>query len=264
MTEWNPASYLQFADERTRPFLDLTARVAAEQPRRVVDLGCGPGNLTKLLAERWPQAQIEGVDSSQAMIRRARRHATQQLCFTVGDLRAWRPDKCVDVIVSNAALQWVPGHRELLPRLVAALAPGGWLAIQVPGNFEQPSHRLLHDLADQPAYAAWTRDLERPGAFGAETYLADLAALGCRVQAWETTYLHVLHGSDPVFRWIAATGARPVLGALPDGLRTEFEAAYKQRLAQAYPPRPYGTVLPYRRVFAVAQVNARQPAQVDR
>jgi trans-aconitate 2-methyltransferase len=253
MTEWNASNYLQFADERGRPFADLIARIAAEAPARVVDLGCGPGNLTALLAARWPTARVEGVDASPAMLERARELADGRLSFTLGDVRDWRPAVPVDVIVSNATLQWVPAHRSLLPRLVSALAPGGWLAMQVPGNFDEPSHRLLHDLADQPPYAEWTRGLERPAAFGAETYLADLSGLGCKVQAWETTYLHVLDGPDPVFRWIAATGARPVLGALPGELRGSFEAAYKRSLIEAYPPRTYGTVLPFRRIFAVAQ-----------
>jgi trans-aconitate 2-methyltransferase len=227
MTEWNPAGYLQFGDERGRPFIDLTARIVAAAPRRVADLGCGPGNLTALLAARWPDAEIEGVDASPAMIARAQEHATDRLDFAVGDLRAWRPAEPPDVIISNATLQWVPNHRDV----------------------------LLHELADQPRYAAWTRDVERPAAYGPEVYLADLAALGCQVQAWETTYLHVLDGPDPVFRWISATGARPVLGALPEGVRQEFEARYKRLLIQAYPPQPYGTVLPFRRVFAVARTD---------
>jgi len=255
MTEWNPAGYLQFGDERGRPFIDLTARIVAAAPRRVADLGCGPGNLTALLAARWPDAEIEGVDASPAMIARAQEHATDRLDFAVGDLRAWRPAEPPDVIISNATLQWVPNHRDVLPQLLDYLTPGGWLAFQVPGNFDQPSHRLLHELADQPRYAAWTRDVERPAAYGPEVYLADLAALGCQVQAWETTYLHVLDGPDPVFRWISATGARPVLGALPEGVRQEFEARYKRLLIQAYPPQPYGTVLPFRRVFAVARTD---------
>lgn len=252
MVEWDPRNYLQFADERGRPFIDLTARITATAPARVVDLGCGPGNLTALLAARWPEADVEGVDASAPMIERAQQYAGGRLHFTCQDLRTWQPPGTVDVIVSNAALQWVPGHRDLLPRLVDLLVPGGWLAIQVPGNFGQPSHQLLHELADQPPYVEWTRDLGRPAAAGPETYLSDLAAIGCRVQAWETTYLHVLDGPDPVFRWISATGARPVLGALPTGLRESFEAAYKDLLTEAYPLRPFGTVLPYRRVFAVA------------
>jgi trans-aconitate 2-methyltransferase len=254
MTEWDPTNYLQLADERGRPFIDLTARVVADAPRRVADMGCGPGNLTALLARRWPDADIDGVDASPSMIARAQEHATDRLGFTVGDLREWRPAAPLDVIVSNATLQWVPDHRDLLPRLLGFLNPGGWLAFQVPGNFDQPSHRILHELAAKPRYERWTRDLERPAAYGPEVYLADLARLGCRVLAWETTYLHVLDGPDPVFRWISATGARPVLGALPEGVRQEFETTYKQRLIEAYPPQPYGTVLPYRRVFAVARL----------
>ena len=272
MTDWDPANYLQFADERGRPFADLTARIVAQSPASVVDLGCGPGNLTALLAERWPDADVEGVDASPAMIAQATplasgrpargraapgqpaggQPALGRLHFTLADLREWRPTSAVDVIVSNATLQWVPGHRDLLPGLLSLLKPGGWLAFQVPGNFDQPSHRLLHDLAEQPPYREWTRGLERPAAFGPESYLADLAGLGCRVQAWESTYLHVLDGPDPVFRWISATGARPVLAALPDELRPDFEATYKRRLIEAYPAQPFGTVLPYRRVFVVA------------
>ncbi|GAA3631128.1 trans-aconitate 2-methyltransferase [Microlunatus ginsengisoli] len=252
MSDWDPTDYLRYADERSRPFVDLTARIDADAPQRVVDLGCGPGNLTALLARRWPDAEVEGVDASPAMIRRAGQYAGDRLRFSLGDIRDWQDAEPVDVVVSNATLQWVPGHRAVLPRLVGALRPGGWLAFQVPGNFDQPSHRLLHELADRPPYAEWTRDLERPAAFDPEVYLADLAELGCRVQAWETTYLHVLAGPDPVFHWISSTGARPVLGALPDGLRDDFEAAYKKRLNEAYPPRTYGTVLPYRRIFAVA------------
>ncbi len=252
MSDWDPTDYLRYADERSRPFVDLTARIDAVAPQRVVDLGCGPGNLTALLARRWPDAEVEGVDASPAMIRRAEQYAGDRLRFSLGDIRDWQAAEPVDVVVSNATLQWMPGHRAVLPRLVGALRPGGWLAFQVPGNFDQPSHRLLHELADRPPYAEWTRDLERPAAFDPEVYLADLAELGCRVQAWETTYLHVLAGPDPVFHWISSTGARPVLGALPDGLRDDFEAAYKKRLNEAYPARTYGTVLPYRRIFAVA------------
>lgn len=252
MTDWDPGNYLQFADERGRPFADLTGRIAAPSPDLVVDLGCGPGNLTVSLTQRWPDAEVVGVDASPAMIAQATPSASDRLHFELADLREWRPNRPVDVLVSNATLQWVPGHRDLLPELLALLSPGGWLAFQVPGNFDQPSHRLLHDLAEQPPYRDWTGGLERPAAFGPETYLADLAGLGCRVQAWETTYLHVLDGPDPVFRWISATGARPVLAALPDELRPGFEAAYKQRLVEAYPAQPYGTVLPYRRVFAIA------------
>jgi trans-aconitate 2-methyltransferase len=250
---WDPATYLQFADERARPFADLVGQVRATGPTRVVDLGCGPGQLSASLADRWPGATIVGIDSSPEMVERARRYAGVRVSFTVQDLRDWRPAEPVDVIISNATLQWVPGHRDLLPRLVAALAAGGWLAFQVPGNFAEPSHVLLHRLADDPRFADFTADRERADAFDSATYADDLFQLDCRVNAWETTYLHVLTGPDPVFRWISGTGARPVLQALPVEAREVFVAEYKAALAQAYPSRPYGTLLPFRRVFVVAR-----------
>jgi len=256
MATWDPDRYLEFADERGRPFADLLARVGAADPDLVVDLGCGPGQLTATLARRWPGALVQGLDSSAAMVERAQEHAGGRLSFRVADLRTWRPKEPVDVLVSNATLQWVPDHRALLPRLVDAVRPGGWFAFQVPGNFDEPSHRILNELAAAPRYTAATRGLQGPAAAGPGDYLADLAGLGCRVDAWETTYLHVLHGPDPVFRWISGTGARPVLQALDPEQRSTFEAEYRARLTAAYPPQPYGTVLPFRRVFVVAQTPA--------
>jgi trans-aconitate 2-methyltransferase len=250
---WEPATYLQFADERSRPFADLVAQVHADEPRQVVDLGCGPGQLTASLADRWPAANVLGIDSSPEMIDRARRHAAARVSFTMQDLRDWRPAGTVDVIVSNATLQWVPDHRGLLPHLVQALAPDGWLAFQVPGNFAEPSHVLLHQLADDPRFAEFTAERERPDAFDPVSYADDLYQLGCEVNAWETTYLHVLTGPDPVFRWISGTGARPVLQVLPDQVRDVFVAEYKAALDVAYPRRSYGTLLPFRRVFVVAR-----------
>ena len=187
------------------------------------------------------------------MIAKAEAYAGARVRFAVQDLRDWSPREPVDVIISNAALQWVPGHRDLLPRLVEALAPGGWLAFQVPGNFTEPSHRLLEELADDERFAAYVTDRDRPASYDPVDYLDDLAGLGCAVDAWETTYLHRLTGPDPVFGWISGTGARPVLQALPDGLREQFEVEYKALLSEAYPARPYGTVLPFRRIFVVAQ-----------
>jgi trans-aconitate 2-methyltransferase len=258
MARWSPATYLRFADERSRPFYDLTGRVDATDLSTVVDLGCGPGQLTASLAERWPHASIHGVDSSAEMVEAAGAHAADHVTFTCADLVDWRPPAPADLIVSNATLQWVPNHRALIPSLLDRLAPGGWLAFQVPGNFGEPSHTLLHDLAADPRFADATRDVERPAAFDAATYLSDLAALGCRVDAWETTYLHVLTGPDPVFGWISGTGARPVLQALDPARREQFEAEYRAALREAYPQRPElgadgGTVLPFRRVFVVAQ-----------
>jgi trans-aconitate 2-methyltransferase len=249
---WDAEAYLSFEDERARPFHDLMTRVTVSSPRRVVDLGCGAGNLTEKLAQRWPSASVLGVDNSAEMIEAASRSASSRVSFQLADLRDWRPDRPVDVLLSNATLQWVPNHIALLARLIEGVRSGGQIAIQVPGNFDEPSHRLLHELAAEPPFAECTRGVARPSAYGPEVYLAEFARLGCSVEAWETTYFHVLSGTDPVFRWISGTGARPILAALPAGLRTEFEREYAAVLRQAYPERQIGTVLPFRRVFAVA------------
>lgn len=251
---WDPDRYLTYADERGRPFVELVRRIGAESPPRVVDLGCGPGNLTRLLAERWPGAEVTGVDSSPEMVEKARRDVPG-IEFRVGDLRDWH-DGPVDVLVSNATLQWLPDHLDVLPRLVERVGPGGWLAFQVPGNFEEPSHTIRRDLAAEPAYAAHTAGVAVPDSHDPAVYLDLLAGLGCSVDAWETTYLHLLSGEDPVFTWVSGTGARPTLQALPAGLREQFEEEFRARLRAAYPPRSYGVVLPFRRVFVVAQVAA--------
>lgn len=254
MHSWDPDRYLVYADERGRPFVELVARVGATDPHTVVDLGCGPGNLTRLLKDRWPGAEVVGVDSSAEMIAKAGQ--AEGVTFEVADLRWWRPDQPVDVLLSNATLQWVPGHLDLLPRLVDQVSPGGWFAFQVPGNFDEPSHVIRRELAAEPTYAAHTGEVAVPDAFGPDTYLAALTGLGCAVDAWETTYLHMLTGDDPVFTWVSGTGARPTLQALPGDLRERFNQEFKARLREAYPAGPRGTVLPFRRVFVVARVLA--------
>jgi trans-aconitate 2-methyltransferase len=249
---WDPDRYLSFADERGRPFVDLIGRIASERPRTVVDLGCGTGNLTTMLATRWPDAKVVGVDSSEEMVRQA--PADAGVDFVVGDIREWRADDAgVDVLVSNAALQWIPDHLDLLPALVESVSPGGWLAFQVPGNFDSPSHTIRRDLADETPYAEHTAGVATPDAHDAATYLHALRELGCEVDAWETTYLHVLTGTDPVFTWVSGTGARPTLEALPSDLRGDFEEEFKRRLREAYLERNGATVLPFRRVFVVAR-----------
>ena len=250
---WDPAAYLQFDDERTRPFLDLLARVDAH-PAVVVDLGCGPGHLTRLLHQRWPESSVVGVDSSAQMIERARATPTSgAVHYEQADLRHWRPAEQVDLLVSAATLQWVPGHLQLLASLVEQVAPSGTLAFTVPGNVDAPSHALLREVAAREPYARWTTDVSQPAAHDAATYLDALARLGWRADAWETTYVHVLQGPDPVLRWICGTGARPVLQALTDDVRQRFVAEYAAALRTAYPERPYGTLLPFRRVFVVAR-----------
>ena len=256
---WEPDHYLTYADQRGRPFAELVTRIDADAPRTVMDLGCGPGNLTATLADRWPDARIAGLDSSPEMVAAAReRHPT--LDVGVGDLATYLGSGAapVDVLVSNAALQWVPGHLDLLPALVDHVRPGGWLAFQVPGNFDEPSHTIRRDLAAEPPYAAITADLAGPASHDPAVYLGALARLGCLVDAWETTYLHLLDGPDPVFTWVSGTGAAPTLAALREA-SSELHAAYveefKRRLDAAYPATAAGVVLAFRRIFVVAQMS---------
>ena len=270
---WDAALYLRFGGERARPFFDLLARVGAELPGYVADMGCGPGNLTALLAERWPAATVCGVDSSPEMVEAARRLvqetvprspapagvgpvATSQapgLSFMVDDVRHWEPQSLPDVIISNAVLQWVPGHRELLVRWADRLAPDGWLAFQVPGNFDQPSHAIMREMAASARWRPLLRDVElnRQSADPAD-YAELLSRAGCEVDAWETTYVHILQGEDPVLEWYRGTGLRPVLAALDAERAGDFLAEYGTRVREAYPPSPFGTIFPFRRVFAVA------------
>lgn len=266
---WDPAQYLRHADHRARPFTDLLARVPGLPTRppagrpRIADLGCGPGNVTALLATRWPTARITGYDNSPEMLDKAHvdhEGPTQgggRLGFSHADVRTWTPDEPFDLIVSNATLQWVQGHVERFADWVAGLKPGGILAFQVPGNFDAPSHRLMRELAGSPH----RRDrlsgiLRHSGAVLApEAYLERLTSLGCAADVWETTYIHLLQGEDPVLDWVKGTGLRPVLTALaddPEALEA-FVAEYRAALREAYPAGPHGTPFPFRRVFAVAR-----------
>ena len=252
MPQWDPTTYLRYADERGRPFVDLIARVPID-PRTIVDLGCGAGNLSGVLRSRWPQADLLGVDSSPEMIERAKRDdTTTGSTYELGDIATWRPAEPVDLIASNAAFQWVPDQLEIIPRLREHVAPGGALAFQVPNNFGEPSHVLLRELASDPRFADHTGHIEGARGVDPQTYLHLLADDDWHLDVWETTYLHVLQGDDPVFGWISGTGARPFLQALPDGLRAEFETDYQAALRAAYPQRAYGTVLRFQRVFVVA------------
>jgi len=254
---WDPGQYLRYSDLRGRPFVELTARVSAESPSYVVDLGCGTGELTAMLAQRWPDATVVGVDSSPDMVDTAQQYATAgRLSFEVADLRRWRPARPVDVITANAVLQWVPGHLNLVDELVRALAPGGWLAFQVPDNFTEPSHTLLRDLRLSPRWrdklgegADRTAGVERP-----ETYLRKLLDLGLEADVWQTTYQQVLQGEDAVLEWVKGTALRPVLSLLADEAdRQDFLDEYAARLRDAYPQEAYGTLFPFRRTFAVAR-----------
>ena len=252
---WDPAVYLRYGDERGRPFVDLMSRVGAVDPAVVVDLGCGEGTLTASLAQRWPGARITGIDSSPTMLAAATAHAVPgRVDFAAGDVREWRPSGPVDVLVTNAVLQWVPGHDRLLAEWPSALAPGGWLAVQVPGNFGSPTHTLLGELCRSRRWAAQVGDV--PRGIGAvlepDGYYDVLTSAGLTADVWETTYLHVLSGPDPVLTWVRATQLRPVLARLGDADAAEFTASFAAALREAYPMRSDGTtLLPFRRVFAV-------------
>lgn len=252
---WDPTAYLAYADHRGRPFHDLMARIGAEAPRRVVDLGCGPGNLTVLLARRWPGATVEALDSSAEMVEAARANGIADA--RVADVAAWRPAVDTDVVITNAVLQWVPGHAELVRRWVGELPAGAWLALQVPGNFGAPSHELVRELAGSPAWrSALAGDGLLPGdAVLTSTGYADvLADAGAEVDAWETTYVQRLAGPDPVLEWLAGTALRPVRAALDDDGWAAFRAELALRLRAAYPRRADGTTwFEFRRIFAVAR-----------
>jgi trans-aconitate 2-methyltransferase len=262
---WDAGQYLRFGGERARPFFDLVAQVGAASPRYVADLGCGPGSLTAVLAERWPDAEVTGVDNSPEMISAARASTvrgdtggpapgggTANLSFVLGDVRHWRPEHPVDVLVCNAVLQWVPGHDDLLLRWADLLAPDGWLAFQLPGNFGQPSHLLVEEMARSPRWRGLLADvrLNRQAGDPAD-YVALLARPGFAVDAWETSYLHILQGEDPVLEWTKGTTLRPVLAALDAEQAADFVREYRERLRAEYRPHPFGTIFPFRRVFAV-------------
>lgn len=260
---WDPTTYLTFGDERARPFDDLLARVSATAPRSVVDLGCGPGTLTAGLARRWPEARVVGLDSSPEMIAKARA-LPSTVEFKVGDVRAWEPGPDTDVVVSNATLHWVPDHEELLIRWAKQLT--GWLAVQVPGNYDAPSHQALRDVAAAPRW----RDRLPEGSWARRTVpdptgYADLMVdAGFAVDAWETTYLHLLPvtgAEHPVLAWMEGTALRPVRSALPgEDDWTAFRDELRTLLARAYPVRHGLVAFPFRRVFFVACRGSRPAA----
>jgi trans-aconitate 2-methyltransferase len=254
---WDPAVYRRYGNERSRPFFDLVARVGAERPRAVADLGCGPGDLTLTLAERWPQARLSGVDSSAEMIAKALAHGGAAE-FRTGDVRDWQPGPDVDVLVTNATLQWVPEHRDLLVRWARELPAGAWLAMQVPGNFDAPSHRALRAVARRFDVGHLTREAPVDEPAG---YAALLLATGAQVDAWETTYLHLLSADPaehPVLRWMEGTALRPVKAALDENAWQTFRAELTRELADAYPAVGGHVAFPFRRIFVVARTAAAE------
>lgn len=250
--DWNPALYLKFEDERTRPPRDLLARVPLSQPRLVVDLGCGPGNSTELLVQRWPGAEVTGVDNSPAMLEQARARLPGAR-FELGDLATWQPPEGTDLLFANAVFQWVPDHLDVLARLVAALPPGGALAVQMPDNVEEPSHRLMRETAASGPFAGRLDGAARDLLPSVGAYYDRLAPLARHVDIWHTLYNHPLDGAPAIADWFRSTALRPYLAALEEGERRAFLADYTARLEKAYPARVDGKVLlRFPRLFIVA------------
>jgi trans-aconitate 2-methyltransferase len=257
MPTWDPNQYLRFAEERTRPCRDLAAQIAVPSPRHVIDLGCGPGNSTQVVAERWPKAELTGLDSSPDMIEAARLSRPSQT-WVVGDIANWtaQAERPCDVVFSNAALQWVPDHAALFPHLMAQIATGGALAVQVPNNIDAPAHVIARGLAVSDA---WRKCF--PAAGVREWHVHDsgfyydlLAPRAARIDLWETEYLHVMPTADSIVEWYKGTGLRPFLEAISSAEdRERFIAAYLDEIRAAYPPRGDGHVLfPFRRLFLIA------------
>ncbi len=258
MKDWNPDLYRRFEDERTRPARDLLARVPLESPRRVVDLGCGPGNSTELLAERFPAAEVVGIDNSAAMLDSARERLPG--CrFELADIAGWTPDEAPDLIYANAALQWVAHHERLLPRLLGVLAPGGVLAVQMPDNRDEPTHRAMRELAVLPPFAALIGDANRVRTelLGPNGYYDLLAPISESVDLWRTAYQHPMESPARIVEWVRGTGLKPFVDPLPEPERAQFMAAYERRIAVSYPARADGRLLlAFPRLFFVA----RRPA----
>ena len=254
---WSAKQYTAFEDERTRPVRDLLAGVPTREAHHAVDLGCGPGNSTELLMARFPAAEILGVDSSDDMIAAAHRRLPR-LHFEQADISGWQAPCACDAILANAVLQWVPDHKTLLPRLMAMLAPGGSLAIQVPDNLDEPAHALMRQVAaDGPWAGRLAQAAQARGALGsAEWYFTLLRPLGRAVDVWRTTYHHPLAGGiEAVIEWFKGSGLRPFLDALEATERAAYLDAYRSALAEAYPVLADGTVLlPFPRLFVVATI----------
>jgi trans-aconitate 2-methyltransferase len=251
--QWDPQQYLSFSDHRLRPAIDLLARVPAAAPALVYDLGCGAGNVTALLRRRWPQARVIGIDSSEAMLEKARQSLPEGE-FRQADLATWQPEAAADVIFTNAALHWLPDHDALFPRLFGGLGADGVLAVQMPRNFAAPSHRHIHDtIMDGPwrerLAPLWRDAPVQPPAH----YHRLLAPQATVLDIFEVEYLQRLTGVDPVKEWTKGTWLKPFLDALPEGERADFEEGYAARLREAYPPEADGaTLFPFRRLFIVA------------
>jgi len=262
MPTWSADQYLKFGDERTRPCRDLAARIAVPDARRIIDLGCGPGNSTAVLAERWPKAKITGLDSSEAMLETARK-SNPAGEWTKGDIVEWANQQkgaLYDVVFANASLQWVPHQAANLPRLLARVSPGGAFAAQMPGNHEGPIHQLMRDIAASPAWRKWfpAGNVREWFSSNLVDYYGVLAPHAARLDIWETTYLHIMSAAEDILEWYKGSGLRPYLEAIDsEPERQRFMKEWLEAIRPVYPPQPDGRVLfPFRRFFLIAYRGA--------
>jgi trans-aconitate 2-methyltransferase len=253
---WNPQQYLKFAGHRLRPALDLLARLPDFPARTIADLGAGAGNVTRLLKERWPESEVTGVEGSAEMVA-AGRKAAPDVEWQHADLATWRPSKCYDLVYSNAALHWLPDHARLFPAVMKGVAPHGFLAVQMPRNFLAPSHVLIGETAlNGPWRAKLEHLLTPPPVHEPRFYHHVLAPLAAEIEIWETEYLQVLEGDNPVKEWTKGTWLTRYLDVLEGDEKAAFEAAYGERVAKAYPHNAVGqTLFPFRRLFMVVQAK---------
>jgi len=252
MADWSPTLYARFEDERTRPARDLMAQVPLTDARRIVDMGCGPGNSTELLVERWPGARTVGLDSSPAMLEEARRRLPQAT-FALADAATWMPEASTDLVFANAIYQWVPDHLEVLPKMLAAMREGACLAVQMPDNLAEPTHRLMREVAANGPWAEKLEDAARLPLPAPHVYYDALKPFASRIDIWHSIYNHVLDNAAAIVDWVKSTGLRPFLDPLAPDERTAFLAHYTARIAMAYPPTVDGKVLlRFPRLFIVA------------
>ena len=253
MHSWDSGQYLRFASERSRPALDLVARIDLAAPRLAVDLGCGPGNSTPILKARWPAADVTGLDSDADMLNAARRDHPG-IAFAAADIAAWRPDECYDLVFSNAALQWVGDHERLFPRLFDAVAAGGALAVQMPRNHDFETHALMRRVAAEGPWAERLAGARAPSPVKpSEFYYDCLAPRSAGFTIWETDYIQIMDGPDAIVSWLMGTGLRPFLARLAPDEQPVFLDRHKALLAEAFPPRADGKImLPYPRLFFIA------------
>jgi trans-aconitate 2-methyltransferase len=251
---WDPQQYRRFGRYRERAALDLIARIDVDAPAAIVDLGCGPGNITRRLAERWPTAEVIGVDASPAMLAAARVEGAS-ISWIEANIARWQPERPVDVVFSNAALHWLDDHATLFPRLVSWLKPNGVLAVQMPRNFDEPSHTAVAETVAAGSWCERLRPLLRHGPVAPPGCYADwILPMVQHLDLWETIYWHVFTGDNPVVEWTGGAALRPLLAELDATEQRAFLADYSARITRAYPPRKDGTTLfSFRRLFVVAR-----------